>query len=97
AEAEAAFAGINGTQFPPEHGKILECGFITQARMKELVNEEESRSDEVHSLDLVAVPADSTNCSIALVGTQGKGKSAAKRQRTDKAAEDKKPDLAATG
>ncbi|KAJ2387473.1 hypothetical protein H4S02_003350 [Coemansia sp. RSA 2611] len=96
AEAEAAFAGINGTQFPPEHGKILECGFITQARMKELVNEEESRSDEVHSLDLVAVPADSTNCSIALVGTQGKGKSAAKRQRTDKAAEDKKPDLAAS-
>ncbi|KAJ2357626.1 hypothetical protein GGF43_001342 [Coemansia sp. RSA 2618] len=82
-EAEAAHKGTNGVQFPPEHGKILESGFITRERMRGLIGDEELKSGEVHSIDLVVVPEESGNCGIALISASGKGKAASKRQKTE--------------
>ncbi|KAJ2797471.1 hypothetical protein H4R20_005166 [Coemansia guatemalensis] len=82
--AAAAFDGINGTRFPPEHGKMLECGLITHKRMKELVDTEVSMIEAVHNMDLIAVPAGSGNCGVELVNTKGRG--AAKRLKAEKAA-----------
>ncbi|KAJ1662215.1 hypothetical protein IW140_006106 [Coemansia sp. RSA 1813] len=82
-ESEAAFNGINGTRFPPEHGKILECGFITKKRMKQLVSDEERMSDSVRDTDLVAVQNDGSNCGISLVNKRSKAKNTAKKHRGD--------------
>ncbi|KAI9505609.1 hypothetical protein GGI25_006021 [Coemansia spiralis] len=82
-EAESALAGINGTKYPPEHGKILECGFITKERMKELIAEEESMIDSVSSIDLVTIQDDGRNCGVALVNLKPKGKNATKKHRSD--------------
>ncbi|KAJ2848549.1 hypothetical protein IWW36_003232 [Coemansia brasiliensis] len=83
AQAEAACGKLNGMQFPPEHGRVLESGLITRRRMKELIEAEEARSDEVHTIDLVAVPHEGGNCGVALESKQGKGP--AKRQKTGRA------------
>ncbi|KAJ1798417.1 hypothetical protein LPJ59_002512 [Coemansia sp. RSA 2399] len=82
-EAKAAFNGINGTRFPPEHGKVLECGFITKERMKQLVSDEERMSDAVRDTDLVAVQNDGSNCGISLVNRRAKEKSPSKKPRGD--------------
>ncbi|KAJ2139383.1 hypothetical protein IW136_002873 [Coemansia sp. RSA 678] len=84
-DAEAAFNGTNGVQFPPEHGKVLESGFITRERMQGLIGDEELKSDDVHSIDLVPVPEEDGNCGIALInpGGKGRGKGAFKRQKME--------------
>ncbi|KAJ2450825.1 hypothetical protein EV183_004038 [Coemansia sp. RSA 2336] len=82
-QAEAASGKLNGMQFPPEHGRVLESGLITRKRMKELIEEEDARSDEVHTIDLVAVAHEGSNCGVALMSKQGKGP--AKRQKTGEA------------
>ncbi|KAJ1888337.1 hypothetical protein LPJ66_008631 [Kickxella alabastrina] len=90
-EAQAAFASINGTRFPPEHGKILECGLVTKERMQELIGDEEAMSETVLNNDLVVIPVDGGNCGVALVNVnsnaKGRGKGAAKKQKTDAAPE----------
>ncbi|KAJ1861622.1 hypothetical protein LPJ78_005225 [Coemansia sp. RSA 989] len=82
-QAEAACGKLNGMQFPPEHGRVLESGLITRKRMKELIEEEEARSDEVHTIDLIAAPHDGGSCGVALRSKQDKGP--AKRQKTGEA------------
>ncbi|KAJ2609280.1 hypothetical protein H4S08_004114 [Coemansia sp. RSA 1365] len=81
--AAAAFDGINGTKFPPEYGKTLECGVITHRRMKELVETEVSMIEAVHNMDLIEAPAGDGNCGIDLVNTKGRG--VGKRAKAEKA------------
>ncbi|KAJ2076458.1 hypothetical protein H4R24_005684 [Coemansia sp. RSA 988] len=88
--AAAAFDGINGTRFPPEHGKMLECGLITHKRMKELVETEVLMIDAVHNMDLLATPIGNGNCEVELVNTKSRG--AAKRQKAEKIADTKAGD-----
>ncbi|KAJ2515191.1 hypothetical protein H4217_005329 [Coemansia sp. RSA 1939] len=88
ADSEAAFNGINGTRFPPEHGKVLECGFITKERMKQLILDEERMGDSVRDNDLVAVQSDDTNCGISLVNNKLKDGNSAKRRRGDNRPDD---------
>ncbi|KAJ2161330.1 hypothetical protein GGF46_001591 [Coemansia sp. RSA 552] len=80
-QAEAAYAGTNGARFPPDHGRILECGYITLDRMKALIGDEELMSEDVHNTDLAPVPVENGNCGVAL--SKVGGKSAAKRQKTE--------------
>ncbi|KAJ2558370.1 hypothetical protein EV175_000817 [Coemansia sp. RSA 1933] len=89
AEAESAFNGVNGTRFPPDHGKIIECGFITKERMKQLISDEDRMSDVVRDTDLMAVQNDGSNCGISLISKVAKGNNPAKKPRGngDKAGE----------
>ncbi|PIA14899.1 hypothetical protein COEREDRAFT_9766 [Coemansia reversa NRRL 1564] len=80
--AAAAFDGINGTKFPPEHGKTLECGVITHRRMEELVEIEVSMIEAVHNMDLIATPTGGGNCRIELVNI--KGRDAGRRAKAEK-------------
>ncbi|KAJ1865600.1 hypothetical protein H4R99_005722 [Coemansia sp. RSA 1722] len=82
--AKAALDAINGIKFPPEHGKVLECGLITEKRMNELIGFEDTMSETVRTNDLVVVAANGENCGIKLVNTAGKGKNANKKQKTEK-------------
>ncbi|KAJ2493245.1 hypothetical protein IWW37_000708 [Coemansia sp. RSA 2050] len=84
-QAVSAHASINGQRFPPEHGKVIECGFITRMRLKELISEEEASSEFVRNVDLVSVPAEGGNCGVALINS--KPQAAPKKQRADKSAE----------
>ncbi|KAJ1860894.1 hypothetical protein H4R99_002225 [Coemansia sp. RSA 1722] len=82
--AKAALDAINGVKFPPEHGKVLECGLITEKRMNELIGFEDAMSETVRTNDLVVVAVNGGNCGIKLVNTAGKGKNANKKQKTEK-------------
>ncbi|KAJ1647569.1 hypothetical protein J3B02_002904 [Coemansia erecta] len=83
--AKAAFDAINGTKFPPEHGKVLECGLVTAKRMEELISDEETMSETVRNNDLVSVAVEGENCGIKLVNKAGsKHKNANKKQKTEK-------------
>ncbi|KAJ2683361.1 hypothetical protein IWW39_005543 [Coemansia spiralis] len=98
-QAVSAHASINGQRFPLEHGKVIECGFITRMRLKELIGEEEASSEFVRNVDLVTVPVEGGNCGVALVNS--KPKAAPKKQKTEKSVEagikgDKPADKAAT-
>ncbi|KAJ2744174.1 Apoptotic chromatin condensation inducer in the nucleus [Coemansia sp. BCRC 34301] len=84
-QATAAHAAINGTRFPQDHGKIIECGFVTRTRLKGLVAEEEALSDSVRNVELTTVPVEGGNCGVALVNQKSKPK----RQKTDKSSEPK--------
>ncbi|KAJ2777953.1 hypothetical protein H4R18_004882 [Coemansia javaensis] len=84
-EAAAAFAGINKTRFPPERGPVLECGFITRARMAQLIEAEESSVEEVHNMDLIEAAATEGNCGVELVNTKGQ-QAVSKRQKTERPA-----------
>ncbi|KAJ1998187.1 hypothetical protein GGI04_005110, partial [Coemansia thaxteri] len=88
-QAKAAFSGTNGTQFPPEYGKVLECGLITLTRMKELVAAEEASPEAVRQVDLVPVPVEDGNCGVALINPNAKSGGGAKKQKTDKPTESK--------
>ncbi|KAJ2782584.1 hypothetical protein GGI15_002866 [Coemansia interrupta] len=85
-DAKTTFESINGTQFHPEHGKLLECGLITKARMEELINDEEANNDTVLTNDIVTVPVEGSNCGVAFQkpDAKNKGKNASKKQRTEK-------------
>ncbi|KAJ2754996.1 hypothetical protein GGI19_001988 [Coemansia pectinata] len=93
-QAMSAHAAINGKKFPPEHGKVLECGFITRTRVKELIVDEEASSEFVRNVDLVTVPVEGGNCGVALVNS--KSSPASKKQKTDRVKGDKPVDKAAT-
>ncbi|KAJ2822702.1 hypothetical protein FBU31_004512 [Coemansia sp. 'formosensis'] len=84
-QAVTAHAAINGIRFPPEHGQILECGFITSKRLKELIVDEEASSEFVRNVDLVAIPVEGDNCGVALVKSMPSR--ASKKQKTDKPVE----------
>ncbi|KAJ2455656.1 Apoptotic chromatin condensation inducer in the nucleus [Coemansia sp. RSA 2424] len=86
-QAVAAHAAINGTRFPADHGKVVECGFITRTRMKELVAEEEAMSESVRNVDLMAVPVEGDNCGVALLNPRSASTAASKRQKTDRPVE----------
>ncbi|KAI8319315.1 hypothetical protein GQ54DRAFT_40862 [Martensiomyces pterosporus] len=83
-EAAAAFNEVNGVKFPPEHGKNLECGFISGDRLMQLIDEEESLRDSVRNIDLVSVPAEGGNCGVALMNPKAKPRNPAKKQKAEK-------------
>ncbi|KAJ1725295.1 hypothetical protein LPJ53_000522 [Coemansia erecta] len=86
ADAKTTLESINGTQFHPEHGKLLECGLITKARMDELISDEEANNDTVLTNDITTVPVEGSNCGVAFQkpGAKTKGKNASKKQKTEK-------------
>ncbi|KAJ1803570.1 hypothetical protein LPJ56_006928, partial [Coemansia sp. RSA 2599] len=82
--AKAVFDAVNGAKFPPEHGRVLECGLITAKRMAELICDEEAMSETVRDNDLVAVAIEGENCGVKLVNVAAKNKNANKKQKTEK-------------
>ncbi|KAJ2896651.1 hypothetical protein IWW38_001955 [Coemansia aciculifera] len=81
-QAEAAHAAINGTRFPTDYGKVVESGFITRSRLKELITEEEASSESVRNVDLLAVPVEGGNCGVALINPKAKSNAGSKKQKT---------------